>query len=153
MLRPKHLRRVCRRLRPVAALLLTALSACQADSDASDCELRVQVVYAQEEGHAVDARLRGLAEELSTLPFKSYHLRDEATFRLEPGGSGRLQLPNQAWLKLTERGASDDGKMHVDIAVPEMQFRASVGLKSGATVAVGGTPFAAGTLILTISRS
>lgn len=137
------------RLLGLACMLL--VSACHSALEPSRA-LGIQVIYATNHGQTIDPRLRPLVGELGSLKFTSYQLRDEATFRLEPGSAGRLQLPNQSWLSLTDRGMAEDGKLRLEIAVPELQFKTTVALANGATVAVGGPPFADGALILAVTR-
>jgi hypothetical protein len=70
--------------------------------------------------------------------------------RLEPGQAARLQLPNGHWLKLTDIGRADDGRVRLDLAIKAMEFRTTALLAPGATLAVGGPPYEKGALILAI---
>lgn len=111
----------------------------------------VKIIYASNDRGADDPRLRTLSKQLSSLKFTNYQLRDEATFSLEPGATGQMELPNHGWLRLKPQGDAPDGRLRLDIAMEPLQFKTTVAVATGATVAVGGPPFAEGTLILAVT--
>ena len=111
----------------------------------------VKVIYASNQQGPTDPRLRTLSKQFSTLKYSRYQLRDEATFSLEPGATGQMELPNHGWLRLEPRGDAADGRLRLDLAMEPLQLKTTVAVGAGATVAVGGPPFAEGTLILAVT--
>jgi hypothetical protein len=138
--------------RAAACLILCAgIAACQARPAPTERRLGVQVIYASHEATGTDPRLRAVIKGLGSLRYESYQLRDEATFSLETGSAGRMQLPSQSWLSLRPRGLSEDGRLRLELEVDDWQLKSTLALSPGATVAVGGPPFGDGALILAVT--
>ncbi len=121
-------------------------------ADAAPVRLAVKIVYAHHEGNHIDPKLKKLAHELAALKFSAYELADEATFNLELGSTGRMQLPSGKWMTVTPREIAQDGKLRVDLTIEKIQFKATVAIAKGGTLAVGGPPHAKGVLILAVTR-
>jgi hypothetical protein len=135
-----------------SALALVALVWSTA-AHAAGHKLAIRVVHASNVSQKVDAKLQDLAKELAALKFTSFELKDEATFELENGAVGRMQLPSKQWMTVTPLGLSADGKLKIDLAVKDLKFKTTVALGPGATLAVGGPAYQEGALILAVTRA
>jgi hypothetical protein len=133
------------------AVALALLTGCEVRQGAAVRRLGVQIIYASHDTTGTDPRLRGLVKGFGTLRYESYQLRDEATFSLEAGTAGRMQLPNRSWLSLRPQGLGEDGRVRLEVEVDDLQLKSTLALAPGATVAVGGPPFAEGALILAVT--
>lgn len=118
---------------------------------AAPLPIKVRTIYAHKQSNHIDERVKDLVREFK-LPFTAYELKDEVSFVLERGSSGRLQLPNGEWMSVTAKDLSADGKLRIDFAVDKLKFKTTAMIGAGATLAVGGPPFSEGTLILAVSR-
>ena len=121
-------------------------------AEAAPFALVIKVVHGRMVGASVDPKLKKLARSLSALKFKSLTLKDEVRLELDIGSAGRMQLPDRHWMQVKARGATDEGKLRLEIHVEELEFVATVVIAQGATVVVRGPPFEDGTLVLVVSR-
>ncbi len=146
------------RLGLASALLLLLVGA---PAHAGGYKLAVKVVHAQNQSAKVDKRLEGLVKQLDALKFKGYELKDEATFELELGASGRMQVPSDktparredvAWMTVTPLSLAPDGKLKLELEVKDLKFKTTVVLAQGATLAVGGPAYDGGAIILAVTR-
>ena len=133
------------------ALVAGLVAGCEVRQGAVARRLGVQIIYASHDTAGTDPRLRGLVKSFGGLRYESYQLRDEATFSLEAGTAGRMQLPNRAWLSLRPQGMGEDGRVRLELEVDDLQLKSTLALAPGATVAVGGPRFAEGALILAVT--
>lgn len=139
-------------LHVLAGLLVASLGACAPLTSRDTRQVTVKVIYAHSGLPHVDPGLRLLVKDLGRLNYSAYQLRDEAIFNLEADSASRLQLPNSAWLSLTAHDLTEGGRLRLEIEVVEMEFQTSVALASGATLVVGGAPYAEGSLLVAITR-
>lgn len=133
-------------------LLIGLAGISSARAAATPYPLEVKVVHGSHKGDTVDPKLGELAKTLTKkLKFTSLKLLDQAQFKLIPGSAGRMQLPNREWMHVTAKGMQGPN-LRVEIAVEKLEFKATVLIPAGATVAVRGPDFNGGTLILAVSR-
>jgi hypothetical protein len=123
-----------------------------ARAQAPQVHLGIKVIHAHNHGTAVDPKLASLVKEFQGLKFTAYELKDEATFQLDVGSSGRMQLPSEAWMTVRPREVAADGKLRLEMEVEAIKFKLTVAIAPGATLAVGGPPFKDGALILAVTR-
>jgi hypothetical protein len=121
-------------------------------ADAPPVALELRIILAHNQEKKIDPRLKDLAATLSTLRFSAFELKTATTFNLGEGTTFRTQLPNSAWLEVTTRGLTDERKLRLDIEVKQIKFKTTVAIAAGATLAVGGPAYEAGTLILALTR-
>lgn len=136
----------------ICAVFLSCVLAAGPSHASSDVSLSIKVIHAKKGERFVDRRLRALVKDLRGLPFSSYTLKDEATLKLELGSTGRLQLPNQAWMSVTPRSL-DNKKLRLDLEVKDYKFKTTVSIQSGKTLALGGPRYDGGILILAVTRT
>jgi hypothetical protein len=136
----------------LAALVFVATTWFAAPAQAAGHKLVVRIIHAHNKGQSVDAKIKDLAKDLAQLKFSSYELKDEATFDLDTGAVGRMQLPSKRWMTVTPLVLESDGKLKLDFEVKELKFKTTVGLAAGATLAVGGPAYEDGALILAVTR-
>lgn len=122
--------------------------------------LQVKVVYAHSESAEIDPRLKELAKQLKDpklgLRFSAFALKDQAEFKLEPGASGRMQVPGGEWMHVELKELVKDGHpeplLRLVISVKKLDFKTTVQIAQGATLVVRGPDYNKGTLILVITR-
>ncbi len=120
---------------------------------ATQHQLSVRVIHGASGPVHIDPALTSLAKDLKLLKFTAYRLKDEATFKLAAGSSGRMQLPGSEWMQVQVVGPTDDGKhLRLLLAVEKLEFKAQVAVATGATLILRGPDFQGGTLILAVSR-
>lgn len=134
----------------VAALFVSF--ALPAVAEATQVPLKITIIHARKGPANVDPKLKGLVKDFKGLPFSSYELKDEATFKLELGSSGRLQLPSKAWLSVVPRKLKGE-TLRLEIEIKDYKFKTTVAIQPGKTLAVGGPPYDGGALILAVTRS
>lgn len=130
------------------AVVLIGVQAVRAEKPV---ELSIKVIYAQKGPAGVDPKLRGLVKDFKGLPFSSYSLADEATLALAKDEVGRVELPGKVWMTVVPKEGRSK-KLRLEIEIKEYKIKTTVGIKPGATLAVGGPPYKSGTLILAITH-
>lgn len=141
--------------RPLMRHLVVAflvLLASPAVAEATEVPLTITIIHARKGPANIDPKLKGLVKDFKGLPFSSYELKDEATFKLELGSRGRLQLPSGAWLAVVPKNLKGD-TLRLAIAIKDYKFRTTVAIQPGKTLAVGGPPYEGGALILAVTRA
>jgi hypothetical protein len=141
-------------MRPrINAALLVLFTLASSNALAAPSDLKVRVIRASNTGKGVDAKLADLAKELAALKFDTLELADEASFKLEVGAQGRMQMPGKEWMTVKSESVAPDGKLRLAIAVEKLEFKAVVAVDAGATVAVRGPDFQGAPLILVVTRA
>jgi hypothetical protein len=118
---------------------------------AAQVRLDIKVIYATNSSVGIDAKLKKLAREFSSLKFTSYELKDESTLVLDVGTAGRMQLPTKDWLMLRPREIVDD-KLRLDLEIEKMKLKTTSTIARDGTLAIGGPAYKDGTLIIAITR-
>ncbi len=136
--------------RTLAALCLVTIALLARPAAASEVPLGIKVIHATKGKNSVDAKLKGLVKDFKGLPFSSYALLDEATFKIEQGSTGRMQLPNKAWMTLQPQDLRD-GKLRLDLEIKDLKFKTTVVIPKGKTIAVGGPRYDGGAMILAVT--
>ncbi|MEM6732175.1 MAG: hypothetical protein AAF658_11510 [Myxococcota bacterium] len=121
------------------------------NAKAAQVPLAIKVIHATKDGKTVDPKLKGLVKDFKGLAFTNYSLLDEATFTIELGSTGRMQLPSKAWMTVVPVELKGD-KLKLEIGIKEHKFKTKVTIKEGATLAVGGPKYDRGVLILAVTR-
>ena len=132
----------------LAAALLTTGTATIAV--ATPAALTVKVIHASTQGSQIDPKLEKLAKELAALKFSSFRLHEEAKLSLGVNDTTRMRLPGGQWMGLRHVKAAD-AKLRLEIEIKKMQFKTTVAIAPGATVALRGPAYDGGTLILAIT--
>jgi hypothetical protein len=120
-------------------------------AEAAPVKLEIKVIHAHNQGTEIDPKLVKLVKQFASLRFSSFQLKDEASFNLEIGASGRLQLPGGEWMRLNAKSLEAE-KLRLELAVKKLRFKSTVVIADGATLAVGGPAFEDGALILAVTR-
>ncbi|MBI3178110.1 MAG: hypothetical protein HYZ27_00525, partial [Deltaproteobacteria bacterium] len=133
-----------RRNRSKGAALALALWIVPAAAAAAPVALNIRVIHAHNKSKEIDAKLKDLAKDLAKLAFTGYALKDQATFNLDAGAAGRMQLPDGEWMTVRAQELTKDGSLRLDLSVDKLKFKSTVTIAAGATLAVGGPPFDSG---------
>lgn len=133
-------------------LLLLVVSSPASLLAAEQVRLSIKVIHAHNRGQQIDPKLAELVREFAGLKFTAYELKDEATFALELGSAGRMQLPNGEWMLIRPKDLVEGGKLRLEMEAEKLKFKTLVAVAPGATLAVGGPPFEGGALILAVTR-
>ncbi|MEL6545640.1 MAG: hypothetical protein AAFQ82_13495 [Myxococcota bacterium] len=137
--------------RTLAALGFAMAALLPVAAQATEVPLEIKVIHAKKGKDSVDSALKGLVKDFKGLPFNSYSLLDEATFKIEIDSTGRMQLPSKAWMALRPKELR--GKdLRLDIEIKELKFKTTVVVPEGKTIAVGGPRYDGGHMILAVTR-
>jgi hypothetical protein len=117
----------------------------------SSVPVEVRIIYAHNQDKVVDPRIAAMVKTLPPLHFTGYQLKDQTTFNLGPGSSGKMRLPNRAWLTLAALDLHDD-QLRLGLEIKELKFKTTVSVGRGATIAIGGPAYEAGTLIIAVTH-
>ena len=94
----------------------------------------------------VDEKLRGLAKDLKTLPFKKFELKDEHTSLVQEGERVSLEIPvlnkknkdKKRFLVVAAHGRQAGGKLRFSLGIEALKFDTLVAVPDGGTIIVGG---------------
>jgi hypothetical protein len=100
----------------------------------------------------IDTRLAGLAKDLSTLPFRSFVLKDAHSAVVNSGGSLSVQIPGPSkgkrFLVVAAHGRQAGGKLRFSLGIEAVRFDTLVAVPDGGTIIVGGPRADGGKVIL-----
>lgn len=100
----------------------------------------------------IDKRLSGLAKDLSTLPFRSFALKDAHSSVVNDGGSLSLEIPGPSktkrFLVVAAHGRQAGGKLRFSLGIEAVRFDTLVAVPDGGTIIVGGPRAEGGKVIL-----
>jgi hypothetical protein len=90
----------------------------------------------------IDKRLAGLAKDLSTLPFRSFSLKDAHTSVVRDGERISLEIPGTSkgkrFLVVSAHGRQAGGKLRFTLGIEAVKFDTLVAVPDGGTIIVGG---------------
>ncbi len=104
----------------------------------------------------IDKGLAGLAKDLSTLPFRSFVLKDAHSSVVQSGGSLSLEIPGPSngptkgkrFLVVAAHGRQAGGKLRFSLGIEAVRFDTLVAVPDGGTIIVGGPRAEGGKVIL-----
>lgn len=100
----------------------------------------------------IDKRLSGLAKDLSTLPFKSFALKDAHTSLVQDGERISLEIPGTSkgkrFLVIAAHGRQAGGKLRFSLGIEAVKFDTLVAVPNGGTIIVGGPRGEGGKVVL-----
>lgn len=141
------------RARTLALLLLgAALIPVAASAQAAPVTIHVSVIHASKSGSEVDEELVPLKRQLSAFAFSSYKLVDTKDLRLAFGSQAKVRLPNGATLEVRPLRRDADGKLRVQLRIPDL-VDTTYAIAPGGTLIVGGPKWKRGVLILAVTQS
>jgi hypothetical protein len=123
---------------------LLASGVARADDVVDRFEVQVRVIEASPgEKLWVDPSLLPLAQDLSTLPFKTFKLADQHVKTLAEGEKLTFQFPghgklDERFLIVTAHGQQKGGKLRFQLAIEALDFDTLVAVPDGGTIIVGG---------------
>lgn len=147
-------RRVALALLP--ALVLGLAQTSLAAKPKTRVEIRViEATPGMAEKPAVDAKLKPLARDLRSLPFKAFELRDAHQKNMVPGERVSFEFPGpkgeRRFLVVSSHGEQSGGKLRFQLTIKELKFDTLVAVPDGGTVLIGGPRHGKSTIFFAVT--
>lgn len=118
--------------------------------------LEVRVIEAKQGSRLrIDPKLKPLARDLKSLPFREYSLVDHHKKLMKVGEQMSFQFPGpgkkeERFLVVNSQGERG-GKLRFRLAIDALKFRTSVAVPNGGTIVVGGPRSRGGNIIFAVT--
>ncbi len=118
--------------------------------------LEVRVIEAKQGSRLrIDPKLKALARDLKSLPFREYSLVDHHKKVMVAGERMSFQFPGpgkkeERFLVVNSQGEKG-GKLRFRLAIDALKFRTNVAVPDGGTIVVGGPRSKSGTVIFAVT--
>jgi len=134
------------------ALLLGALSVSGLATAGESYGIEIRIISAQPNGRGIDPALRRYAQDLKTLPYKSFKQLDSQSKRLKKGETVSMQFPGagRRFLKVRANG-TQGGKHRFTFSIDALKFSTAASIPDNGTLIVGGPKHKAGVILLAIT--
>ena len=147
-----------RTLLPVGAAVLFAMAAATsaiAKPDRFAVEVKVIEAVPGPGPAAVDPRLKSLAKDLSSLPFKEVKLFDAHSTSINEGEKLSFEFPGKGkekrFLEVQAHGKQKGGKLRFQLSIDQLKFDTLVAVPEGGTIIVAGPKHEGRTLMFAVT--
>lgn len=127
---------------------------------ASPVKSRVEIRVIEAEPGApgdakVDPRLKAMAGDFRSLPFKRFDLQDAHQKVMRAGERVTFEFPGprneRRFLVVTAHGEQAGGKQRFQLSIPELKFDTLVAVPDGGTILVGGPRHGSNTIFFAVT--
>lgn len=138
------------------AAIAAATFAGPAAAAGEQVQLEIRVIEAKAGAREdIDPRLKALAKDLRSLPFRQYRLVDNHKKTLGPGERLSFQFPgpgkqDERFLVVTSQGEKG-GKLRFSLQIDALKFRTNVAVPNGGTILVGGPRTEGGNMLFAVT--
>lgn len=140
----------------VPALVVGLSSSSIAAKPKTRIEIRVvEATPGVTESQVVDKKLRALARDFKSLPFKEFKLRDSHQKNMAAGERVSFEFPGPhgeaRFLVVSSHGEQSGGKLRFQLSIKQLKFDTLVAVPEGGTLIVGGPRHGKSTVFFVIT--